>query len=391
MRAAFLGELAESETASVSLPEVTAAAFEAALNWMYEGKCSIDEALLPELLQLALRLQVPLLISEVESLVMARIAPNNAFGAWLLGDMHSRPALVDAAKKVALASFAEATQAEEFMQLPAAWLEELLASDELAISTEEAAFTAIQRWHAAQRPPPDNGVVRTLLSRVRWALMDREYVREHVNAHPMVVANAMILATAFQEAMFGERPRPRLGVRLSCSQPFDTNGVLYHIATAGGTRPYTNPHTSGEVVATSSAKSTWPHFTAARLVEHVHAAPVVSNATDSTAFGWMAVDLGEGRSLRPTHYCLRSGLNINRLRSWRLEGSNDGAFWSPLKTHADDTSLAETEMSVADWPIDGIEMFYRRFRVLQTGLSSSGKHFLSCAGIELYGFFRPRP
>jgi len=151
---------------------------------------------------------VPLLISEVESLVIARVAPNNAFGAWILGDMHSRPALVDAAKKSALASFAEATQAEEFMQLPAAWLEELLASDELAISTEEAAFTAIQRWHAAQRPPPDNGVVRTLLSRVRWALMDREYVREHVNAHPMVVANAMILATAFQEAVFGAKPLP---------------------------------------------------------------------------------------------------------------------------------------------------------------------------------------
>ena len=62
-----------------------------------------------------------------------------------------------------------------------------------------------------------------------------------------------------------------------------------------------------------------------------------------------------------------------------------------IKTHADDTSLAETEMSVADWPIDGIEVFYRRFRVLQTGRNSDGNHFMSCAGIELYGFFRPGP
>jgi len=104
----------------------------------------------------------------------------------------------------------------------------------------------------------------------------------------------------------------------------------------------------------------------------------------------MAVDLGEGRSLRPTHYCLRSGLNISRLRSWRLEGSNDSEDWTPLKTHTDDTSLANTRMSVAGWPIDGIEESYRRFRVLQTGPhNSTNNHHMICAGIELYGFFRP--
>ena len=169
MRAAFLGELKESETGSVTLSDVSAAVFEAALSWMYEGICLVEAALLPDLLQLALRLQVALLISEVEGLVVARIAANNAFGAWVLGDMHSRPAIVEAAKKVALASFAEATQAEEFAAISAPWLAELLGSDDLTISTEADAFAALQRWHAAQRPPPDNAVVCTLLSCIRWA------------------------------------------------------------------------------------------------------------------------------------------------------------------------------------------------------------------------------
>ena len=45
--------------------------------------------------------------------------------------------------------------------------------------------------------------------------------------------------------------------------------------------------------------------------------------------------------------------------------------------------------------IDGIEEFYHRFRVLKTGLQTGrtqvGRTCMSCAGIELYGFFRPRP
>ena len=37
--------------------------------------------------------------------------------------------------------------------------------------------------------------------------------------------------------------------------PFDSNGVLYCIATAEGSRPYRNPHSSGEVVAAMSSCS----------------------------------------------------------------------------------------------------------------------------------------
>ena len=35
--------------------------------------------------------------------------------------------------------------------------------------------------------------------------------------------------------------------------PFDTNGVLFHIATRGGTLPYQNPHLSGAVSASMSS------------------------------------------------------------------------------------------------------------------------------------------
>jgi len=100
----------------------------------------------------------------------------------------------------------------------------------------------------------------------------------------------------------------------------------------------------------------------------------------------MAVDLK--RHLAPSHYCLRSGMydGIHKLRNWRVEGSKDGASWTCLREHVNDSSLADTPFSVAAWPIDNAAAaHFRHFRIRQTGLNSSGSHHLMCTGIEVYG------
>ena len=49
---------------------------------------------------------------------------------------------------------------------------------------------------------------------------------------------------------------------------------------------------------------------------------------------------------------------------------------------------ADDASSVAAWPVEQGAGFFRHFRILQTGKNSSGKDFLMCAGIELYGTLR---
>ena len=176
--------------------------------------------------------------------------------------------------------------------------------------------------------------------------------------------------------------------------PFDTNGVLHHIGTAGGTKAYQNPHTVGTVVASmSSVQSGDPsHF-----VQHTHAVglhgPLAYNLTSDAANSWMAVDLKTSR-LVPDHYALRHGYGTsgsNVLRNWELQASNDNQTWTTLRRHTDDTSLAEQSMSVAAWPLDAGPVggrSFRHFRILQTGKNSNGGDHLMCAGIELYGLLQ---
>ena len=101
----------------------------------------------------------------------------------------------------------------------------------------------------------------------------------------------------------------------------------------------------------------------------------------------MQVDLGASRSLRPTHYCLRSDENAWALRSWKLQGSNDESSWVALRDHNNDTSLPHRSyMSAANWSIDECAESYRWFRVQMRGKNADGNHYcLMCAGIELYG------
>ena len=101
---------------------------------------------------------------------------------------------------------------------------------------------------------------------------------------------------------------------------------------------------------------------------------------------WLAVDLGEGRSLVVDHYCLRSDLNNrHKLRNWELQGSLNGQTWQTLRAHQGDESLASQSMSTAAWPVNAGAQAFRHFRILQTGANSSGIHYLKCTGIELYG------
>ena len=60
---------------------------------------------------------------------------------------------------------------EELLSIPAAWLEGLLASDDLEVDDEEIIYDALKRWHAAQQPAPTPEALCRLLALVRWPLI----------------------------------------------------------------------------------------------------------------------------------------------------------------------------------------------------------------------------
>jgi len=186
------------------------------------------------------------------------------------------------------------------------------------------------------------------------------------------------------------RLKRRKGSAIQCpypGAPFGEGGVLHSIGTDHGTKAWSNPHTDGKVVAAMSNKGnapdTAPHKFVGRSNDNY-------SRTKDEPNSWMSVDLGEGRAVVPTHYCLRSDTNnAQMLRNWTLEGktAEAGADWVQIRRHDRDATLATEAFSVGAWPIEGEERAFRHFRIRQHGHNACGPGYdcLMCCGFEVYG------
>ena len=224
---AFENGMAESITNTVTLceREHTVAAVEACLDWMYTGTADVAVSLLPDLLACATHLLVPTLAETVKGLITERIGSFGAFGIWQLGDRFALSDLIGAAKMRVQLAFEEATSTDDFLSAPASWLEDLLASDEIYVRSEDAVFHALRRWQAAQ-PDLPQAALSHLLSLVRWPLMSRQSTDEIIGDAATLMGHpdgAMILLRAFQGVAYGAMPARvwECGTR---SRPFMDHG-----------------------------------------------------------------------------------------------------------------------------------------------------------------------
>jgi hypothetical protein len=212
MKAAFASGMQESISARVTLRDMRAAVFEAVITFMYENATSVPEADIAEVLQAARLLQEQELTNATLNLLIARLSPASCIQTWRMGDVLSLPSLANAAKLFALKHLSEVSAQDSFATLPAAWLHELLRSDDLVVAGEQVVYHALQQWYGLQQPSAvAMSDLDLLLRTVRWALLPQETANEAIG-DPMVRATAdgmAIVAVSFQDALFGRPPKLR--------------------------------------------------------------------------------------------------------------------------------------------------------------------------------------
>jgi len=170
---------------------------------------------------------------------------------------------------------------------------------------------------------------------------------------------------------------------LSWSNDGDTNGVFYFIGTRYGVGTFSNPANNGGVLATSSSVLSGSTASAYNVLDRtgfVFHSEIAANS-------WLQIDLGPGRTLQLNRYAIqgRSDSNTHFPRSWKLQGSYTGDHWYDLDTKSGNTDIAAVSQW-ASWSVT-TTVFFRFFRILQTGVSSSGFDILCFTELELYGEF----
>jgi hypothetical protein len=158
----------------------------------------------------------------------------------------------------------------------------------------------------------------------------------------------------------------------------DDNGLFYWLGSAGKTATWTNPATSGKIIATqSSVSSNNLQFGAAGCCDR-------NNEVAHSAGGsqdWWQWDLGNAR-LTPTRYVYRSRRDYDgyHLSNWRVQGRIlETDEWTDLDTQNSNNSTQGIGLYFSR-SLDGITTGYRflRFQNLVGG-------YLTGSMVEFYG------
>jgi hypothetical protein len=249
----------------------------------------------------------------------------------------------------------------------------------------------------------------------RREMFEVETVFEALSTKSM---DSMIIST--QVSPSSTPMRTSTSKTFSCVNPFDQNGVLVYLMSA--TKAVAVKGKKSSIVrAKMSSIFMGSEQTVIAHTPHdlgLHSFP---NYSENEVDSWCAVDLGSGRRLQPTQYCIRHGASStgNALRNWELRArERDSAEWDTLMVHTADCALSDEPLSVAIWDIpppgalsdhadtadnswsnvnsppglgsgrkqqQPVIKGYRYFLLHQNDVNSSGNNCLFIGGLELYG------
>ena len=200
-------------------------------------------------------------------------------------------------------------------------------------------------------------------------------------------SNQQLFKLVFVNTVLGWMPTPddlhTQAIACTYASDGDANGIFYHLGLNGGTT-WDNPYTSA--VINMSASSLYDQYN-----NYFDQAVDRSNgyllATANHINSWVQFDL-KSSLLKINYYSLKARTNYPQLNvNWKLQGSNDTLIWIDLD------SQSNNELSNGQWfskSITNQNNIYRYFRVLQTGLNSSGDNILTLGQLELYGTLYPK-
>lgn len=176
---------------------------------------------------------------------------------------------------------------------------------------------------------------------------------------------------------------------LTYSSNGDTNGLFYLLGTNMGMRAWANPAQDSYI--DSDYTNNYAVLLSASTIKGGSLGTLTNRATasfytENVAGSWIKVDLGGFRTLSCNGYSIRNySMNGDWLRSWKLQGSNDNNTWVDLDIRINDTTFNAPNVWATYTPNQNVATAFRWFRILNTGLTSSGSNYLCLGEWEMYG------
>lgn len=142
----FTGSLRESQEEEIRLGDVLGEPLEMLVQYCYTGTIELREDNVETLLATACLLQLNSVVTACCNFLAKQLHPSNCLGFALFAEQQSCFALLDLATKYTNNNFMLVCKNQEFFQLNAKQLSQLLRSDDLNVPSEQDVFHTLISW-----------------------------------------------------------------------------------------------------------------------------------------------------------------------------------------------------------------------------------------------------
>ena len=200
----------DSALPTINLPDVTADSFRVVLDYLYDGTCSCEVSLLPEVGAAASFLQVAPLLDKVGSAMAANLTASNVISSWSFAERLDVKSLWEACRSFAATRLGD-LRLEDFASVSESLVRALVTCD--IVSSEILAFDAVIAYARGQSSPLSDEVLASLLAPLHFPQIGREQFLERVMPEPLLqnVPCKDMLLMAFADAAYGRTTYGRPG------------------------------------------------------------------------------------------------------------------------------------------------------------------------------------
>uniref|UniRef100_A0A8D0GIH3 Kelch like family member 6 n=1 Tax=Sphenodon punctatus TaxID=8508 RepID=A0A8D0GIH3_SPHPU len=184
-RAMFCNDLKEKYEEKILIKGVDAETMQILLDYTYTSKVMITKQNVQKVLEAASLFQFLRMVDACASFLTESLHPENCVGILRLADTHSLDSLKQQVQGYIIQNFTQVLNYEEFMELPADVLYNILKSDDLYVTEEAQVFETVMSW-VHYKEPERLPLLPYVLENVRLPLLDPWYFVEMVEADPFV-------------------------------------------------------------------------------------------------------------------------------------------------------------------------------------------------------------
>ncbi|XP_045141794.1 LOW QUALITY PROTEIN: kelch-like protein 7 [Echinops telfairi] len=184
----FTTDMLESTPFEVELKDADPDIIEQLVEFTYTARVSVNSNNVQSLLDAANQYQLQPVKLMCVDFLKEQVDPSNCLGLSILAERLDCPELKAAADAFIHQHFTDVYKTEEFLQLDAQRVTQLLHQDALTVRAEEQVYDAALRWlrHDAQNRKP---FIVDVLTQVRFPLLSKYFLSKTVTSEPLIQDN----------------------------------------------------------------------------------------------------------------------------------------------------------------------------------------------------------